>query len=275
MSVPLPMPLADLEKLVVGFVREEVFRAGFRKAVVGVSGGLDSAVVLLIASRALGPQNVRALLLPYRTSSPDSVADARRVVGVAGCVAEEIEITPMVDAFRAAAGCDDPLRLGNKMARERMTLLYDRAMRDGALVVGTSNKTELLLGYSTRWGDLAFDLDPIGDLYKAHVRALAAHLGVPRPILDKPPSADLWPGQTDEQDLGVTYEDADRVLWYLVDQRGRPEAAATELGVPAEVVHAIGRRVVRSQFKRNLPLICKVQARTVGIDFRFPRDWMT
>jgi NAD+ synthase len=269
------MPLRELEKLCVSFVRDEVNRAGFRKAVVGVSGGLDSATVLLIAARALGAANVRALLLPYRTSSPDSVADARAVVAVAGCPAEEIDITPMVDAFRAAAACDDPLRLGNKMARERMTLLYDRAIRDGALVVGTSNKTELLLGYSTRWGDAAFDLDPIGDLYKAHVRALAAHLGVPRPILDKPPSADLWPGQTDEQDLGITYEDADLVLWYLVDQRGRAETAEADLGVAADVVRAIGRRVVRSQFKRNLPLICKVQARTVGIDFRFPRDWMT
>lgn len=274
LPVVLPMPLPQLEQLLVGFLREEIGKAGFRRGVVGVSGGIDSAAVLLLAARALGPENVHAVLLPYRTSSPESVRDARAVVAVAGCPAEEIDITPMVEAFRTATGCDDPLRLGNKMARERMSILYDRAMRERALVCGTSNKTELLLGYSTRWGDGAYDLNPLGDLYKCHVRALAEYLGCPREIIEKPPSADLWPGQTDEQDLGVTYADADRVLWYLVDRRGRPESAPAELGIAEDVVRFVARRIVRTQFKRNLPLLCKVQARTVGIDFRFPRDWM-
>lgn len=272
-TVPSPLALPDLEKLLTGFLREEISKAGFARAVVGVSGGLDSAVVLLLAARALGGPNVLALVLPYRTSAPDSVADARAAIAVAGCPAEEIDISPMVDAFAAAADCRDPLRLGNRMARERMALLYDRAARDRALVVGTSNKTELMLGYSTRWGDGAYDLNPIGDLYKAQVLALGVHLGVPPPILSKPPSADLWPGQTDEQELGLAYRDADRILSYLVDQRGRPERAAEVLGVPREIVERVVRLMRTTQFKRNLPLICKVQLRTVGIDFRLPRDW--
>lgn len=274
-AVPMPMDLSRLEQLLTGFLREEIAKAGFSRGVVGVSGGLDSATVLLLAARALGPPNVLAVLAPYRTSSPESLRDARAVVQLAGCLAEEIDISPMVDAFRAATGSEDPLRLGNKMARERMTVLYDRALRGRALVIGTSNKTELLLGYSTRWGDAAFDLDPIGDLYKNQVRALAEHLGVPAEIRRKAPSADLWPGQTDEADLGLTYDVADRVLWYLVDQRGRPERAAQELDVTTEQVRLVQQRVVGTQFKRNLPLICKIQARTVGIDFRLPRDWMT
>ncbi|RMF71580.1 MAG: NAD+ synthase [Acidobacteria bacterium] len=274
MSGPaLPLPPDRLVRLLAGFLREEAAKAGFGRFVVGVSGGVDSALALLLAVRAVEPSRVLALLMPYRTSSPESVRHAEEVVGIAGCRAETLDITPMVDAFASVADCHDPLRLGNKMARERMTLLYDRAMRDGALVVGTSNKTELLLGYSTRWGDGAHDLNPLGDLYKGQVRALAAHLGCPRPILDKPPSADLVPGQTDEQDLGLTYEDADRILHYLVDLRGRPEHAAEALGVDRETVRRVVRRVVRSQFKRMPPIICKVQARTIGIDFRFPRDW--
>ncbi len=273
-SVPMPMDVVQLELLLTGFLREETAKAGFSRGVVGVSGGLDSAAVVLLAARALGPENVLAVLAPYRTSAPESLRDARAVVQIAGCRREEVDISPMVDAFRAASGAEDPLRLGNKMARERMSLLYDRAMRDRALVVGTSNKTELLLGYSTRWGDAAFDLDPIGDLYKCQVRILAEHLGAPREILEKAPSADLWPGQTDEGELGLTYDVADRVLWRLVDQRGRPERAAAELGVTPEQVRQVQRRVVATQFKRNLPLICKVQSRTVGIDFRLPRDWM-
>jgi len=269
----LPLPADRLVRLLTGFLREEAAKAGFGRLVVGVSGGIDSALALLLAVRAIAPERVLALMMPYRSSSPESVRHAEEVIERAGCPSELLDITPMVDAFRQVAGCDDPLRLGNKMARERMTLLYDRAMRDGALVVGTSNKTELLLGYSTRWGDGAHDLNPLGDLYKGQVRALAAHLDCPPSILSKAPSADLVPGQTDEEDLGLTYEEADRILHYLVDLGGRPERAAEALGVADETVRRVVRRVVRSQFKRLPPIICKVQARTIGIDFRFPRDW--
>ncbi len=273
LTVALPLPPERLVDLLAGFVREESAKAGFERVVLGVSGGIDSALVLLLAARALPPDRVLAVMMPYRSSAPESLAHAQDVVAVAGCPSETIDITPMVDAFRASTGCDDSLRLGNAMARARMMLLYDCAMRDRALVLGTSNKTELLLGYSTRWGDGAHDLNPIGDLYKAQVRALAAHLGCPRAIIDKPPSADLVPGQTDEADLGVTYDVADRVLHDLVDLGGRVEHAAQRLGLPEATVLSLVRRVTRTQFKRMAPIICKVQARTIGIDFRFPRDW--
>lgn len=273
MNPPLPLPVEDLARLVVAFVGEETRKAGFRRGVIGLSGGLDSAVSLLLTARALGPENTLAVMMPYRTSSPESLRDAREVAAVAGCRQEVIDISPMVDAFREAAACDDALRLGNKMARERMSLLYDRAARDLGLVIGTSNKTELLLGYSTRWGDSGYDINPLGDLYKNQVRALGEHLGVPPAILTKPPSADLWPGQTDEAELGLTYAAADLVLWYLVDQRGSPDRAPAELGLPPETVRAVVSKVAATQYKRNLPPICKIQARTVGIDFRFPRDW--
>lgn len=270
---PLPLPLARLSDLLIAFLREESGKAGFQRAVIGVSGGLDSAVVLLLAARAFGPQNVLALCMPHRRSSAASLRDGLAVIAVAQTRYETIDISPMVDAFEAVSGGADPLRLGNRMARERMTLLYDRALRDKALVIGTSNKTELLLGYSTRWGDGAYDLNPLGDLYKCHVRQLGRHLGVPEVIIDKAPSADLWPDQTDEAELGLTYAEADAVLWYLVDARGKPDRAAAETGASAEVVARIVRKVRQTQFKRTLPPICKVQPRTIGIDFRYPRDW--
>lgn len=272
-QIPLPFPAERLTDVLCGFLREETAKAGFHRLVVGVSGGVDSAAVLLLAARALGPDKVLGVLMPYRASSPDSLSDARSVAAVAGTPTEEIDISPMIDAFSEVTGCDEPLRLGNKMSRERMSVLYDRAMRDHALVAGTSNKTEMLLGYSTRWGDGAWDLDPIGDLYKAQVVALARHLGCPASILDKPPSADLVPGQTDEDDLGLSYDEADLILHYLVDLGGRPALAANELGVSEQAVERVMHLVPRTQFKRTLPLICKVQARTIGIDFRFPRDW--
>lgn len=273
--LPLPLSLSRLEQVLVGFLREEAGRAGFDGGVVGVSGGLDSAVVLLLAVRAFQPRRTLALCLPYRSSSPASLADATTLIGLTGCRHETLEITPMIDAFRGVADCDDPLRLGNKLARERMSLLYDRAFRDRSLVIGTSNKTELLLGYSTRWGDGAYDLNPLGDLYKQQVLAFARYLGVPNAILDKPPSADLWPGQTDEAELGLSYADADAVLWYLVDAGGSLDRASIETGVDEQIVRRIVQRMRLNQFKRSLPPICKLHPRTVGIDFRFPRDWGT
>jgi NAD+ synthase len=197
------------------------------------------------------------------------------VIAQAGCARETIDISPMIDAFERSTGCVDRLRIGNKMARERMALLYDRALADHALVLGTSNKTELLLGYSTRWGDGASDLNPIGDLYKAQVRAIGRALGLPDTILDKPPSADLWEGQTDEAELGLGYAEADAVLWYLVDARGSLARAPGETGVDAAVCRRISERLARTQFKRMLPPICKLQPRTVGTDHRYPRDWGT
>lgn len=260
------------EKILVGFLRREIERTGLRHAVLGLSGGLDSATSAYLAARALGPDRVHAVLMPYRSSSPDSLRDAHVVVDDLRIGAETVDISAMVDGFQAVTGPTDRLRLGNVMARCRMIALYDRSAAHEALVVGTSNKTEILLGYGTLFGDLASAVNPIGDLYKTQVRRLARHLGVPAAILAKPPSADLWPDQSDEDDLGFTYDDVDRLLALLVDARISP-GTVVEGGFDAGFVERVRRRIVRSQFKRRMPLIAKVSPRSVGWDFRYPRDW--
>lgn len=259
-------------RILVGFIRTEVLRTGRSRLVLGLSGGIDSAVAAYLAVHALGPSSVVALLLPYRTSSPHSIRDAERVLGSLGIVGEKIDISPMVDGFERMSGPVSRLRLGNVMARARMMVLYDRSELHQALVLGTSNKTELLLGYGTLWGDLASALNPLGDLYKTQVRAIAAFLKVPASIRSKPPSADLWPRQADETDLGFSYDSVDRLLALLVDARLSP-AACVDAGFAPELVARVARLVVRSQFKRRPPIIAKVSTRTVGWDFRYPRDW--
>jgi NAD+ synthase len=260
------------ERILTGFIRTEVSRTGRSSVVLGLSGGIDSAVAAYLAVRALGPSSVIALVLPYRSSSADSLRHAESVVGALGIVAEKVDISPLVDGFDRVSGKVSRLRLGNVMARARMMVLYDRSEQYGALVLGTSNKTELLLGYGTLWGDLASALNPLGDLYKTQVRALAQHLGVPAAIRKKPPSADLWPRQSDEADLGFTYDRVDRLLALLVDARLSLDAAVAA-GFDRPMVERVARLVVRSQFKRRPPIIAKVSPRTVGWDFRYPRDW--
>jgi NAD+ synthase len=259
-------------RILEGFLVSEVGRTGRSRVVLGLSGGLDSAVAATLAVRALGPGSVHPLLLPHRISSPASVRHAESMVGMLGVVAEKVDITPMVDAFLGASGPVSPLRLGNVMSRVRMTLLYDRSASLDALVLGTSNKTELLLGYGTLHGDLASALNPLGDLYKTQVRALAAHLRVPAAVRRKPPSADLCADQSDEVDLGFSYDDADRILALAVDGR-MSRRAVIEAGFRPPLVDRVLRRVVRSQFKRRPPVIAKVSTRSIGWDFRYPRDW--
>ncbi len=257
--------------ILTSFLRSE---SGRTRLVVGLSGGLDSSVAASLAVRAQGPELVLGVLMPYRSSSADSLRHARLLARRLEIDTEEIDITPMVDAYFASAPRASRRRRGNKMSRERMSILYDLSQARRALVVGTSNKTELLLGYGTLHGDLASALNPIGDLYKTQVRQLAAYLKVPKPIRDKPPSADLWPGQTDEQDLGLAYAEADRLLYWMFDRR-TPEKELLESGFPRRTIRRIRERVRRSQFKRRMPLVAKVSLRTVGIDFRYPRDWGT
>jgi NAD+ synthase len=259
-------------RILTGFIRAEVLRTGRHRVVLGLSGGIDSAVAAYLAARALGPGAVIGILLPYRTSSPASVRDAESVLGALGILAEKVDISPFVDGFESVTAKVDRLRLGNVMARARMMVLYDRSEQHHALVLGTSNKTELLLGYGTLWGDLASALNPLGDLYKTQVRALAEYLRVPAVIRRKPPSADLWPRQSDEADLGFSYERVDRLLALLVDARLSRDAAVAA-GFERGMVDRVARLVVRSQFKRRLPIIAKVSNRTVGWDFRYPRDW--
>ncbi|WP_067930761.1 NAD+ synthase [Alicyclobacillus kakegawensis] len=258
------------------FIREETEKAGFQRVVLGLSGGIDSALAAYLAVRALGAKRVQAVLMPYKTSSPASLGDARAVVDDLGLPSLVVPVTAQVDAYfdmmDDLVGPSTPLRRGNKMARERMSILFDLSAHLGALVLGTSNKTELLLGYGTQFGDMASALNPIGDLYKCQVRQLAAAVGVPKAILDKAPSADLWQDQTDEKELGFTYDDADEILYQLVDQR-MSVRELVELGYDEELVRRLAERVRRNQYKRRTPLIAKVSGRTIGIDFRYLRDW--
>ncbi len=261
-----------LRKVLVGFVRDEVRKVGVTKAVLGLSGGIDSALVAYIAAEALGPENVHAVIMPYRTSNPESEAHARLAAEHIGIHHQVVEITPMVDAYFDLCPDANNLRRGNKMARERMTILFDHSAALSALVLGTSNKTELLLGYGTLYGDMASALNPIGDIYKSQVWQLSEAMGVPREIVEKQPSADLWAGQTDEQELGFTYREVDELLFRMVDLRmGRAELVAQ--GFAPEFIDRIYAKVQNSHFKRRLPVIAKVSNRTIDRDFRYSRDW--
>ncbi len=268
----LRLDCETVRRVLTGFIDNEVRKAGFARVVVGVSGGVDSALSTFLAAEALGPGNVCAILMPYRTSSPESLAHAELVVKTLGVHSLTVDITPMVDAYFAAFPDADHLRRGNKMARERMTILFDHSARLRGLVLGTSNKTELLLGYGTLYGDMASAINPLGDLYKTQVRQLARHVKVPAVIVEKQPSADLWAGQTDEAELGFTYEEVDRVLYLLVDQRYEVADLVAE-GFDERFVRAVYHKVQASQYKRRLPVIAKVSARTIDRDFRYPRDW--
>ena len=268
-SDPLSIESAAVRKLLVDFLRDESAKAGFSKAVLGLSGGVDSALVAFLAAEALGKENVLALLMPYKTSSPRSAADAMLVVDQLGIRSELVEITPMVDPL-----LDDSMnqvRKGNVMARERMIILYDRSAREEALVIGTSNKTEILLGYGTQFGDTACALNPVGDLYKTQIWQLAQALGLPRPIIEKKPTADLWEGQTDEQELGFPYLLADRLLYAMADEQ-RSDAELEARGFEKQLIEKVRRMILRNQFKQLPPVIAKVPRGTADIDFRHPRD---
>ena len=268
----LAINTVSTEQLLAGFIHNEVHKVGFERVVVGLSGGIDSALAAFLAAKALGPENVLAVMMPYRSSSPESLADARAVIDKMGIHSRVVEISEMADAFIAQSGADTNKRKGNIMARTRMVVPYDQSEDFGALVLGTSNKTELLLGYGTLYGDMASALNPLGDLYKTQVWALSEHMGVPEAIVNKPPTADLWVGQTDEGELGFTYREVDEVLFQLIDER-YSEAELIAQGCAPEFIHKVARLIASSQFKRALPIIAKVSARTITREFRYPRDW--
>ena len=254
------------------FVADGVTNARAEGVVIGLSGGVDSALSAAIAAKALGPERVHALYLPYRLSSERSRSDARAVAAAFGLELREIDITPQIDAYFDAEEPEaDAVRRGNKMARERMTILFDQSKRFGSLVLGTSNKTELLLGYSTVFGDNASSLNPIGDLYKTQVWQLAAHLGVPEGVVGKPATADLWPDQTDEGDLGFDYGTADEVLFLLFDQGYLPDEVV-DLGYPAKTVERIVALEKANRFKRRMMLIARLSGSAVNLDREIPRD---
>ena len=270
----LSMDTGLVEQILVGFIHSEITRSGFSRAVVNLSGGLDSSVSCVLAARALGPENVLALCLPYKTSAQDSLDHAQELIKQLGVVSRTIPITGMVDPLISLDPGMSPVRQGNIMARARMIVAYDQSEAFKGLVVGTGNKTEILLGYTTLFGDSASALNPLGDLYKTQVRQLAHALNIPAVIIDKPPSADLWSGQTDEGELGFTYADVDKLLYLLVDQRFSPEECI-ESGFQEEFVRKVIERIRRNQFKRPPPPIAKLSNRTVGYDFLYLRDWGT
>ena len=261
-------------QILTGFIRSEVTRVGYSRAVVGLSGGIDSALSCALAVEALGAENVLAVRMPYKSSNPDSLQHAGLLIEQLQIPNKTIEITSMVDPLFAMDSEITKLRKGNIMARERMIVLYDQSEVFKGLIIGTSNKTEILLGYSTQFGDAASALNPLGDLYKTQIRQLSHAMHIPAPIIDKPPSADLWSGQTDEGELGFTYEQADQLLYLMVDQRYSPRECV-EAGFDQKFVDQVLRRMKRNQFKRMQPPIAKLSNRTIGYDFLYLRDWGT
>jgi len=262
-----PLAVAVLES----FIRDAVENAGSNGVTVGLSGGVDSSLSAALAARALGRERVHGFLMPYRTSSADSLADARAVAEQLGIHQRTIEITPMIDAYFALEPDAPPGRRGNKMARERMTILFDQAKKLGCLVLGTSNKTEILLGYSTVFGDNASSLNPLGDLYKQQVWQLAGEVGLPESVVKKKPTADLWPGQTDEGELGFEYRTADEVLYLMFDE-GLAPGEVVARGYPEGVVARITELEQRFRFKRRLMLIARLSGSAVNLDQEIPRD---
>jgi NAD+ synthase len=261
----------DVARRVIGqFIRGQLRQAGFERAVLGLSGGIDSALVAYLTAEAIGADRLLCVLMPYRTSSPASRADAEEVVRRLGAASEVVDISPMVDAFFASEPDASSVRRGNFMARQRMAVLYDRSATWGGLVVGTSNKTESLIGYTTLFGDSACAFNPIGDLYKSQVRQIAAAMGVPEQIITKAPSADLWPGQTDEVEADFSYPVLDRLLFWRIDKR-RSLDEMERLGFDRALVERVDRLVATSEFKRQVPPIAKLGPRTAGVDYLYPR----
>ena len=267
-------------RVLAAFIRAQLRQAGFERAVLGLSGGIDSALVAFLVAEAIGADRLLCVLMPYRDSSPASRADAEDVVLRLGCPSELVEITPIVDGYFGDAGVPgaggvealeaSALRRGNAMARARMLVLYDRSVTWRGLVVGTGNKTETLIGYTTLFGDSACAFNPIGDMYKSQVRQLSATVGVPEAIIRKAPSADLWPGQTDEAEAGFSYPQLDRLLYWMIDKRRNDEELAA-MGFDSAVVDRIGQMVATSEFKRQVPPVAKLGPRTPGVDYLYPR----
>ena len=268
----IPTNVTLVRRILVSFIRNEVEKVGVHRVVVGLSGGVDSSLSAMLAAEALGPERVLGIMMPYASSSPESLAHAEMVIQKSSIESLAVDITPQIDAYFARFPDADQKRRGNKMARERMTILYDHSARWNALVLGTSNKTELLLGYGTLYGDMASAINPLGDLYKTQVWALAEAVGVPDVIVQKKPSADLWAGQTDEGELGFSYREVDKLLYLMVDERySRQELI--DAGFPGLFIDEVTLRIMNSQFKRRLPVIAKVSQRTIDRDFRYARDW--
>jgi NAD+ synthase len=254
------------------FIREKVSGAGFSKAVIGLSGGIDSSLSGYLAVEALGAENVMAVRMPYKTSSPESLEHANLVIDNLGMNNMTVPITDMVDPLFERFPDADHIRRGNAMARARMIVLYDQSQAFDGLVVGTGNKTEFLLGYTTLYGDAACAFNPLGDLYKTQVRQLSRAMGVPEVIITKPPSADLWVDQTDEGELGFTYDEVDQLLFLLVNERHAPDECIAA-GYSEQFVKAVINLIRKNSFKRVVPPIAKLDDRELSEDFLSFGEW--
>jgi NAD+ synthase len=264
-------------KIIIETLRQEVLRTGINKVVLGLSGGIDSALSLYLAEKAFGKKNVIALYMPYKTSAKTSFLHAKIAADKLKIPLLVEDISLMADSYFQTHELTN-LQKGNIFARLRMIVLYDYSAKENALVIGTSNKTEMLLGYSTLWGDMASAVNPIGDLFKCQIKALSSFFAVPDEIIEKAPSADLWEGQTDESELNLPYDIIDRILYHWVDLGWTPQRIKEKLIEsclnPADLDRIL-HMVQRSQYKRKMPIIVKVSRRTVDREFRYPRDWGT
>jgi len=261
---------SQITDYLVRFLENEVTKTGLQKVVVGLSGGLDSAVVAVLAQKAF-KDNLLCVKMPSQYSSQSSLDDADELCRDFSLRNITCSIAPMLEVYEAMHPDLDNLRKGNFSARMRMATLFDISARENALVLGTSNKSELMLGYGTLYGDLASAINPIGDLYKSEVFELAEYLNVSKSIIDKPPSADLWDGQSDEADLGYSYAQLDEAMKLYVDERLSREDVIAQ-GVDKKMLDMIIQRIFRNHFKRKMPVIAKLTSRTLGHDFNYPRD---
>ena len=245
-----------IENKLVEFLRKETRRIGIQKAVIGLSGGIDSAVSAFLTVKALGNENVLSVLMPYKTSSKESVTDAQLVVDALNIRSKTIEITTMVDSFIAKINDEQmsSVRKGNIMARVRMITLYDQSAFEKAIVVGTGNRTEILLGYTTLFGDSACAINPLGCLFKTQVFELAKHLGVPESIILKKPTADLWAGQTDEGEMGLTYAEVDKYLYLKFDEN-KSKDELMKLGYSIEYINKVDGMIEKNRFKSLPPVV--------------------
>ena len=275
-STPAGPPPLDIDpeltaKWLLAFLREEFERRSFERAVVGLSGGVDSALTTFLAAEALGANNVVAVRMPYRTSSPDSLAHAQLVIDALGVQSRTIDITAAVDGYLSNEPDADPARRGNVMARERMIVLFDQSAKCHALPVGTGNKTERLLGYFTWHADDSPPINPLGDLFKTQVWQLAKFLGVPDVIVNKPASADLIEGQTDEGDFGISYPEADKILNWLIS--GYSPAALVARGFDTNKVEIVRKRLAGTHWKRKLPTVALLSPTGIGESYLRPVDY--